>query len=86
MNRDGLDTSTTQSFNYEPITLSDTVVQGPFKGLSFAVAGAITIVKTSGEEVVIPSGALAAGLIHPVGWLQIKDTGTDATGFMGYNS
>ena len=85
MNRGGLDTGTSQAFNRTLITPSDTV-DHPHKALSFVVAGDIAFVDFNDNVVIVPSGALAAGLMHPCGFKRINATGTDATGIVGYNS
>lgn len=54
------------------------------RGLSFAVAGDIKVNTVGGETVVIPSGALAPGIIHPLRVSRIWSTGTAATGLVVY--
>jgi len=54
------------------------------KGVSFGTAGALKIDDESGNAVVIPSGALAAGVIHPIRARRVYSTGTDASGIVGY--
>lgn len=54
------------------------------RGISFATAGALKIVTEGGETVVIPDGALAAGIIHPIRATKVFDTGTDADSLVGY--
>lgn len=54
------------------------------RGLSFAAAGAIAVVMENGDDVIIPAGALAAGIIHPIKIKKIKSTGTTATSLVGW--
>ena len=53
-------------------------------GISFAAAGDLKIDDEEGNTVVIPSGALAAGIIHPIHATRVYATGTSATGIVGY--
>lgn len=67
------------------ITPSDTDdVAHVLRGFSFAAAGAIKVTPLVGEAVVIPSGALAAGVIHPIRVKRVWSGGTGATGIVGY--
>lgn len=54
------------------------------RAISVAVAGALEIVTVDGSTVIIPSGALAAGVMHPIGASRIKAANTTATGIVGY--
>jgi hypothetical protein len=54
------------------------------RGISFAVAGDLKVTTDGGETVVIPSGALAAGVIHPLEVTRVWLTGTAATGIVAY--
>lgn len=54
------------------------------RGISFAAAGALKVVTVNGDTVTIPSGALAAGIIHPLRVKQVWSTGTTATGIVAY--
>ncbi len=54
------------------------------RGISFAVAGDIKVNTVGGETVVIPSGALAPGIVHPLRVSRIWSTGTGATGLVVY--
>ena len=55
------------------------------RGISFAVAGALKVDTVGGSVgIVIPSGALAAGIIHPLCVTKVYNTGTGATGIVGY--
>ena len=63
---------------------SDSDMTVPCRGFSFAAAGAIKVTTVAGDSVVIPSGALAAGIIHPIHCTRIWATGTGATGIVAY--
>ena len=54
------------------------------RGLSFAAAGALTVITEGGQTVTIPDGALAAGIIHPIRVARVLATGTGATGIVAY--
>jgi hypothetical protein len=56
------------------------------RGISFAAAGALSVVPAADPTttVIIPSGALAAGIIHPLEILRVNNTGTGATGIVAY--
>lgn len=54
------------------------------RAISFAAAGAIKVTTLGGETLVIPDGALAAGVMHAVEWVRIWATDTDATGIVAY--
>jgi hypothetical protein len=54
------------------------------RGISFKTAGDLKVVTVGGETVVIPSGALAAGVIHPLRVKQVYDTGTAAVSIVAY--
>ncbi len=54
------------------------------RGISFSVIGALKVVTAGGETVTIPSGSLAAGIIHPLRVKQVFDTGTTATNIVAY--
>lgn len=67
------------------ISPNDTVTfDPPLTGLSFASAGALNVVTVGGETVLIPSGALAAGVQHALQLTKILATSTQATGIVGY--
>ncbi len=54
------------------------------RGISFGTAGDLKVVTAGGETVVIPSGSLAAGVIHPLCITRVYDTGTDALDIVAY--
>jgi hypothetical protein len=67
------------------ITPSDDAnLANPTRGISFHTAGALKVTTAGGEIVVIPDGALAAGIVHPLEVVKVFDTGTDADGLVGY--
>lgn len=53
-------------------------------GISFAGVGAVKVDTASGQTVVIPDGALAAGAIHRLRIKRIHSTSTTATGIVAY--
>ena len=61
----------------------DTIVS-PTRGISFAAAGALSVLTAEDETVVIPSGALAAGIMHPLSIKRVNTSGTTATGIVLY--
>lgn len=54
------------------------------RAISFAANGAIRVTTSGGDTVTIPSGALAAGVMHPLQVTRIFSTGTTATGIVAY--
>lgn len=56
----------------------------PLRGISFASAGALKLTMIDNSVVTIPSGALVAGIIHPMVIKRVWSTGTTATGLVGY--
>lgn len=54
------------------------------RGISVAVAGALSIETFTGETVIIPQNALVAGRIHYILARKVHSTGTTATGIVGY--
>lgn len=54
------------------------------KGFSFAVAGTVKVTTAQGDTVVITSGSLAAGIIHPLAVKRIWSTSTTATGIVAF--
>lgn len=57
------------------------------RGISFGTAGALSMVPaadTGSTTVVIPSGALAAGIIHPISPKEIKSSGTTAASIVAW--
>ena len=71
--------------DYIPITASDTEnLPWHCRGISFATAGALSIVTPKGKTRIIPDGALAAGIIHPIRAKRINATGTGASDIVVY--
>lgn len=69
----------------ELVTPSDSVdFDTPCRGISFGTGGALSIVDLTGDTVVIPSGALAAGIVHPIFAQRINSTGTTAEDIVAY--
>jgi len=54
------------------------------RGISFATAGILRILDGLGNDVTIPDGALAAGVIHPIRVKRVFSTTTTATDIVGY--
>jgi hypothetical protein len=54
------------------------------RAISFAAAGAIKVTTLGGEILVIPDGAIAPRVMHPVFWVRIWQTDTGATGIVAY--
>lgn len=54
------------------------------RAISFVTAGALSIETFTGETVIIPNGALAAGEIHYILVRKVHATGTAAVGIVGY--
>lgn len=68
-----------------PVTKSDTVADpaGPFRGIVIGTAGIIKVTMASGETRTIPSGVLAAGVIHPLSFTRVWNGTTTATDIYG---
>ena len=54
------------------------------RGISFATAGALKVTTVGGSVETIPSGALAAGIMHCLPVVRIWNTGTTATNIVAY--
>lgn len=78
------------SYQFINVTPSDSLVltyhNRPVrtKGISFKTAGDLAIKDDEGTTVVIPSGSLVAGVIHPISTQQILSTGTAAVSIVAY--
>lgn len=55
------------------------------RGIAFKTAGALHIKDGNGVEVTIPSGVLAAGVIHDIKVTQVYSTGTGAADIWGFS-
>ncbi len=77
--------TTHSAMNVALVTPSDSAdLTTPTRGVSFATAGALKVTTVGGQEVTIPSGALAAGIIHPLQVKRIWSTGTGAANIVAY--
>lgn len=67
------------------VTKSDTVADpgGPFRGILIGVAGIVKLTTNAGTTVTLPSGALAAGIIHPIRFTRVWNGTTTATDIYG---
>lgn len=66
------------------ITPSDSVdVLVALRGIAFGTVGALKVTTLGGETVTIPSGVLAAGIIHPIMITRVWSTGTTAGNIVG---
>lgn len=67
------------------VTKSDTVADsnGPFRGILVGVAGIVKLTTAAGTNVTLPSGALAAGVIHPIQFSRVWNSTTTATDVYG---
>ncbi len=54
------------------------------RAISFVTAGDLAIKDENNATVVIPNGALVAGIMHPLSIQQILATGTAALGIVAY--
>lgn len=54
------------------------------RGISFGTVEALAVVWADGTEQTIPSGALVAGVMHPMRVSRIKATGTTAADIVAY--
>lgn len=70
------------------VSAADHVFSGRIpRAISFGAAGAISMVPsadTGSTTVVIPSGSLAAGVMHPCAPKEIKSSGTTVTGIVAW--
>jgi hypothetical protein len=53
------------------------------RGICFATAGALKVRLADGNDVTFTSGALAAGIIHPLRVIRVWSTGTTAASIFG---
>lgn len=54
----------------------------PSRGMAITTLGAIRIVTLAGEDVILPSGLISSGTIHPICATQVKSTSTTALGIV----
>lgn len=62
----------------------DTDLTTTTRAVAISGAGALKVTMLGGESVVIPSGSLAVGVLHPLMVTRIWSTGTGATGIVAY--
>lgn len=62
---------------------SDDTTYPATRGISFGTAGDLELTMYDGEDVTIPSGALVAGIIHPLSLTKVK-AGTTAADIVLY--
>lgn len=80
----GSTTNIGPAYDMEAITPNDTTLIGPYRGIAFAATGALALTLLNNDEVVIPSGVLAAGVIHALQFKRVKSAGTTATSIWGF--
>ena len=73
--------STVPGVDADAIVPSDTVNQGPFRGLYVGVTGDVTLVTLAGNARLFK--AVPAGTQLMVGCVRVNATGTDATYMVG---
>lgn len=56
----------------------------PISAIAFSAVGALHVLTAAGIERTIPSGVLAAGIIHPLRIVQLYDSGTTVTDPVGF--
>ena len=54
------------------------------RAISFGTVGTLRIITQDGTTLTIPSGALAAGIMHPIGAQRVLSTGTTAANIVGW--
>lgn len=59
-------------------------VQIATRAISLAAEGTLRVLTVHDEDITIPDGALAAGILHPMAVKRVYATGTTATGIVGY--
>lgn len=62
------------------VTASNTTVFAPTRGVYVAGAGNLAVTFADGSEVTLTN--IAAGVVHPLSVVQVKSTGTTATGIV----
>ena len=66
------------------ITPADSDLAIPTRGICFATAGALRVTFVDGTDVIIPSGALAAGIVHALRVKRVWSTNTTAASIVGF--
>ncbi len=54
------------------------------RAISLAGEGTLRVLTVHDEDITIPDGALAAGILHPMAVKMVYATGTTATDIVGY--
>ena len=54
------------------------------RAISMAGEGTLRVLTVHDEDITIPDGALAAGILHPMAVKTVYATGTTATDIVGY--
>ena len=54
------------------------------RAISLAGEGTLRVLTVHDEDITIPDGALAAGILHPISIKMVYATGTTATDIVGY--
>lgn len=63
----------------------DTDLDFVTRAISFAGAGALEVIMADDSAaVIVPDGALSAGILHPIRVKRVRATGTTATGIVGW--
>jgi hypothetical protein len=65
------------------ISPSDSGTLAGIRGICFGGSGALRVLTQDGSDITIPSGVLAAGVIHPIRVKRVFATGTSATSIYG---
>lgn len=78
----GYNPATDSADDIEEITPHDTNTIGPYRGIVFGGAGILRFTTQNGSDVTLPSGVLAAGVIHPIR-VTLVHTDTTATDIWG---
>lgn len=73
-----------KGFAIVDISAADHTFSRPVRAIAFGTAGALALVTPDGTDLIIPSGVLAAGVMHPLGVVTVKKTGTTATNIVGF--
>lgn len=77
----GIDSPATNVVLITPNNTIDLV--NPIRGIGFGTEGTLKIRTVGGDIVTIPSGVLAAGVIHPIRISRVYATGTTVTDIIG---
>lgn len=77
--------SSAPGFGVIAVTKSDGTndPNGPFRGIVFGTAGIIKMTLADGTTVTLPSGVLAAGVIHAIRFKRVWNSTTTAADIYG---